>query len=148
MRPAAGHLMLFGAGRYDEVVDPDNYNEAADSAEIRRNANLVARRFPLMATAAPWGAYAGLYDVTPDEQPVLGAISQYDGLYADFGWSGHGFKHAPFIGDLLSDLILHGSTGDYDLTPFRWSRFKEGDLLPPASTTAPPHEKLRSYARS
>jgi sarcosine oxidase subunit beta len=143
MRPAPGGLTLHGLGRYDEIVDPDNYDEGADSEEIRRNAKLVARRFPVMTAAAPWGGYAGLYDVTPDEQPVLGAISQYDGLYVDFGWSGHGFKHGPFIGDLLSDLILSGTTKDYDLTPFRWSRFQEGELLPPASTTAPPHEKLR-----
>lgn len=143
MRPAAGGLTLHGVGSYDEVVDPDDYDEGADSQEIRRNATLIARRFPLMATAAPWGGYAGLYDVTPDKQPVLGAISRYEGLYADFGWSGHGFKHAPFIGDLLSDLILYGTTKDYDITPFRWSRFEEGDLIPTASWTAPPHEKLR-----
>ena len=143
MRPAPGGLTLHGVGSYDEIVDPDNYDEGADSEEIRSNAKLIAARFPVMAAATPLGGYAGLYDVTPDEQPVLGAISQYEGLYADFGWSGHGFKHAPFIGDLLSDLILYGATKDYDITPFRWSRFKEEDLLPPASWTAPPHAKLR-----
>jgi hypothetical protein len=47
------------------------------------------------------GGYAGVYDATPDKQPVLGAIPEYSGLYADFGWSGHGFKHAPVIGDIL-----------------------------------------------
>jgi hypothetical protein len=41
------------------------------------------------------------------------------------------------IGDILSDLVLTGRSGAYDLTPFRWSRFREGDLVPPASTTAP-----------
>ena len=144
MRPAAEGLTLHGVGSYDEIVDADDYDEGADSAEIRRNAKLIARRFPIMAAAAPWGGYAGLYDVTPDQQPVLGAVSQYKGLYSDFGWSGHGFKHAPIIGDLLSDLILYGTTKDYDLTPLRCSRFKERDLLPSASWVAPPHEKLRS----
>jgi glycine/D-amino acid oxidase-like deaminating enzyme len=75
---------------------------------------------------------------------VLGPIHEYDGLYADFGWSGHGFKHAPVIGDLLADVVLHQDRGEYDLKPFRWSRFREGDLLPPASWIAPPHPKLRS----
>ena len=84
------------------------------------------------------GGYAGVYDTTQDEQPILGAISEIEGLYADFGWSGHGFKHAPVIGDILSDLVLTGQSGAYDLRPFRWSRFREGDLVPPASTTAPP----------
>jgi hypothetical protein len=31
----------------------------------------------------------------------------------DFGWSGHGFKHAPIIGDVLSDVVL-GRTCDYN----------------------------------
>ena len=44
--------------------------------------------------------------------------------------------------DILSDLALGGHASGYDLTPFRWSRFREGDQLPPASWTAPPHPKL------
>ncbi|MBI3978152.1 MAG: hypothetical protein HY331_08200 [Chloroflexi bacterium] len=48
----------------------------------------------------------------------------------DFGWSGHGFKHTPMIGDIISEVILHGGHPDYDIRPFRWSRFREGDLFP------------------
>ena len=138
MRPEHGDLTIHGVGSYAEVVDPDRYNESADSEEILRNAELMARRFPIMEHGLAMGGYAGVYDTTADEQPVLGAIPECEGLYADFGWSGHGFKHAPVIGDILSDLVLTGRTGTYDLGPFRWSRFREGDLVPPASTTAPP----------
>jgi sarcosine oxidase subunit beta len=81
------------------------------------------------------GGYAGVYDVTPDHEPVLGAIAEYTGLYVDFGWSGHGFKHAPVIGDIISDVILHGRSSEYDLTPFRWSRFREGALISPTRGT-------------
>ena len=55
-------------------------------------------------------------------------------------------EHWPVIGDMLSDLILHGRSAAYDLTPFRWRRFREGDLLPLAGWTAPPHDKLREAA--
>jgi sarcosine oxidase subunit beta len=144
MRPEHGDLTIHGLGAYEEVVDPDAFNEGADPDQILRNAELIARRFPVMQHGLSLGGYSGVYDVTPDRQPVLGAIPEYAGLYADFGWSGHGFKHAPVIGGLLADLVLHGTTGDYDLAPFRWSRFRDGDLLPPASWTAPPHAKLRS----
>ncbi len=54
----------------------------------------------------------------------LGPIAEYQGLYADFGWSGHGFKHSRVIGDILSDVVLHGVAEGFDLTPFRWSRFR------------------------
>jgi sarcosine oxidase subunit beta len=138
MRPEHGDLTIHGVGRYAEVVDPDGYNEGADSDQILRNAELIARRFPIMEHGLAMGGYAGVYDTTPDEQPVLGVISEYEGLYADFGWSGHGFKHAPVIGDILSELVLTGRSGEYDLAPFRWSRFRDGDLVPSASTTALP----------
>jgi sarcosine oxidase subunit beta len=144
MRPETGNLTIHGLIAYEEVVDPDHYNEGADPDEIVKNAELIARRFPAMENGLSMGGYSGVYDVTPDKQPVLGAIPEYAGLYADFGWSGHGFKHAPVIGDILSDVILAGRSKDYDLTPFRWSRFREGDLLPLAGWTAPPHEKLRT----
>ena len=143
MRPEHGDLTIHGLLAYDEVVDPDHYNEGADPEQILRNAERIAHRFPIMEHGLAMGGYSGVYDVTPDHQPVLGAIPEYAGLYADFGWSGHGFKHSPVIGDILSDVVLHGKAAGFDLTPFRWSRFREGDLLPRAGWIAPPHPKHR-----
>jgi len=143
MRPEHGDLTIHGLLAYDEVVDPDYYNEGADPEQILRNAERIAHRFPIMEHGLAMGGYSGVYDVTPDHQPVLGAIPEYTGLYVDFGWSGHGFKHSPVIGDILSDVVLHGKSADFDLTPFRWSRFREGDLLPRAGWIVPPHPKHR-----
>jgi sarcosine oxidase subunit beta len=146
MRPEPGHLTIHGLRAYEEVVDPDQYNEGADPDEIVKNAELIARRFPIMEHGLSMGGYSGVYDVTPDHQPVLGPIPEYAGLFADFGWSGHGFKHAPEVGRILAGMVLEGRAPGYDFTPFRWSRFAEGDLLPPASSSAPPHPKLRAAA--
>ena len=143
MRPEHGDLTIHGKLSYDEVVDPDNWNEGADPDQIVKNAELIAQRFPVMEHGLAMGGYSGLYDATPDHHPVLGAIPEYAGLYVDFGWSGHGFKHSPFTGDLISDLILHGKTQDFDLTPFRWTRFRENDLVPSARWAADPHPKHR-----
>lgn len=44
MRPEHGDLTIHGLGGYDEVVDPDDYNEGADPEEIVRNAELIASR--------------------------------------------------------------------------------------------------------
>jgi sarcosine oxidase subunit beta len=146
MRPETGHLTIHGLGTYAEIVDPDHYNEGADPPEVLRNAELIARRFPVMEHGLSMGGYAGVYDVTPDHEPVLGPIPEYDGLFADFGWSGHGFKHAPLVGDILAQVVLEGRAPGWDLTPFRWTRFREGDLLPRASASDPPHPKLREAA--
>ncbi|MBI3978414.1 MAG: FAD-binding oxidoreductase [Chloroflexi bacterium] len=142
MRPDHGDLTIHGLTSYDEVVDPDLFNEGADPQEIARDAELIARRFPVMENGLARGGYSGVYDVTPDHDPVLGAVQEYPGLYLDFGWSGHGFKHSPITGDIISDVILHGRHKDYDITPFRWTRFREGDLLPSHSPTAAPARNI------
>jgi sarcosine oxidase subunit beta len=144
MRPETGNLTIHGLSVYEDVVDPDSYNEGADPGEILRNAELIARRFPCMEHGLSMGGYSGVYDVTPDHEPVLGAIPEYAGLFADFGWSGHGFKHAPAVGEIMAELVLEGRAPGWDLAPLRWTRFREGDLLPPASAASPPHPKLRS----
>ena len=108
-----------------------------------KNAELIAHRFPVMEHGLAMGGYSGLYDATPDHHPILGAIAPYEGLFADFGWSGHGFKHSPLMGDIISDVILRGRSKDYDITPFRWTRFKEDDLVPSARWAAAPHPKHR-----
>jgi len=146
MRPEHGDLTIHGLLAHDEVVDPDRYNEGADPEQILENARRIAHRFPVMEHGLAMGGYSGVYDVTPDHQPVLGAVPEYQGLYVDFGWSGHGFKHSPVIGDILSDVILHGRSAEFDLTPFRWHRFRENDLLPRAGWVIPPHAKHRLAA--
>jgi sarcosine oxidase subunit beta len=146
MRPETGHLTIHGLATYDEIVDPDRYNEAADPREVERNAELIARRFPVMEHGLSMGGYSGVYDVTPDHQPVLGPIPEWEGLFADFGWSGHGFKHAPVVGDVLAQVVLEGRAPGWDLAPLRWSRFRDGDLLPRATASDAPHAKLREAA--
>src|SRR5262249_46702152 len=113
MRPEHGDLTIHGKLSYDEIVDPDHYNEGVDADQIVKNAELIAHRFPVMEHGLAMSGYSGLYDATPDHHPVLGAIPEYAGLFADFGWSGHGFKHAPMIGDIMSDVVLHGRAKDY-----------------------------------
>jgi sarcosine oxidase subunit beta len=139
MRPETGNLTIHGLFAYDEIVDPDHYNEGADPGEVLRNAELIAQRFPAMEHGLSMGGYSGVYDNTPDHEPVLGAVPERPGLFVDFGWSGHGFKHAPAVGDVLARVVLEGHAPGWDLQPFRWSRFRDDALLPLAAATDPPH---------
>ncbi|HEY7140381.1 MAG TPA: FAD-binding oxidoreductase [Methylomirabilota bacterium] len=139
MRPETGNLTIHGLFAYDEVVDPDHYNEGADPAEVLRNAELIAERFPAMEHGLSMGGYSGVYDNTPDHEPVLGPVLEHPGLFVDFGWSGHGFKHAPAVGDILAQIVLEGHAPGWDLRPFRWSRFRDNALLPRATAADPPH---------
>jgi sarcosine oxidase subunit beta len=79
---------------------------------------------------APLGMLVpGTYDVTPDHQPVLGAVPGHDGLWVAAGFSGHGFMMAPAVGRSLADAIAGDPPNDY-LRAFSLDRFARGALLP------------------
>ena len=75
--------------------------------------------------------YTGVYDTTPDQQPIIDEFSDagYEGLYCLIGLSGHGFKLSPAFGRIMSDFLTGEKTVNYDRSIFRRSRFKEGKLL-------------------
>ena len=67
--------------------------------------------------------YASLYDVTPDWQPILDELPAVRGLYCCAGSSGHGFKLAPVVGEMMAGLILDGKSAAGDLGLFAFDRF-------------------------
>ena len=72
--------------------------------------------------------WAGCYDLTPDQNPIVGEVDEVEGFYQASGFMGHGFMMAPIMGKLLAEYIREGtSTPLFD----RWNlrRFKEGKLL-------------------
>ncbi len=71
--------------------------------------------------------WAGLYDVTPDAQPIIGETDGVDGFFQANGFSGHGFMIAPKVSSLLSQLIL-GQKPDLDIDRLNARRFSEGDV--------------------
>jgi len=85
---------------------------------------VAMRRLPALADAAVTHAWAGLYEMTPDHNPVIGP-SGPDGLYAIAGFSGHGFQQAPAAGRVLADVML-GIDPRFDLAPFAFDRFAAG----------------------
>jgi sarcosine oxidase, subunit beta len=74
-------------------------------------------------------AWAGLYEMTPDHHPILGAAPGVDGLYFANGFSGHGVMHSPATGKILADLILKGTTDLIDAHLLDYARFSEGRLI-------------------
>lgn len=67
---------------------------------------------------------SGVYDVTPDHQPIVGPVR--DGLWVAVGYSGHGFMLAPAISRRLADAIVTG--GGAPIHEFDPARFSAGDV--------------------
>ncbi|CAM3687199.1 4-methylaminobutanoate oxidase (Formaldehyde-forming) [Bordetella sputigena] len=88
----------------------------------------VAARFPAYETAGLASSWTGVYDVTPDWNPVMGRVSGIEGLIVGFGFSGHGFKLSPTVGRVLAQAAL-GLHTDVPLTPYSLDRFRTGSLL-------------------
>ena len=68
----------------------------------------------------------GIYDVTPDHQPILGSVG--DGVYVAAGFSGHGFMIAPAVARIVADAI--GGRDDPVLDILGAGRFAAGRLVP------------------
>jgi glycine/D-amino acid oxidase-like deaminating enzyme len=65
-----------------------------------------------------------LYTNTPDETFIIDRHPVAAGVAFASACSGHGFKFAPVIGEILADLVLDGSTS-WAIEPFRADRFAE-----------------------
>ena len=80
----------------------------------------MRRRAPRIADAGIRGGWAGLYEMTPDHNAIIGeaaGVSRF--LYAT-GFSGHGFLQGPAVGEILRDMVLRRPTF-VDIAPLRSS---------------------------
>jgi sarcosine oxidase subunit beta len=90
---------------------------------------VVRRRAPGIADAGIRGGWAGLYEMTPDHNAIIGeaaGVSRF--LYAT-GFSGHGFLQGPAVGEILRDLVLRRPTV-IDIAPLSVERFDAAALRP------------------
>lgn len=129
-RPESRAGVLAGVLEEDaeQIVPPDDFSSGVDFDFVGRVARLWAHRYPAAADAAVRGGYASVYDITPDWQPVLGAVEGVEGLFIAAGFSGHGFKLAPALGECLAALLT-GERPEIDISGFALSRFAQGRLI-------------------
>ncbi len=132
VRPERSGGLLMGNSDHSrpEYADPGHYSDSVDAAGLERVIDKLEHRFPGFTEPGITGSYAGCYDVTPDYNPVIGH-TPVDGLFLAAGFSGHGFKISPAVGDLMADIVLDGDSNDPDIRAkdFRLSRFEEGEPL-------------------
>lgn len=128
-RSYGGRQMLVSEGTVGEVLAvPDNTQGPISMDYVAEIGEQVADRFPSFGEAGLASSWTGVYDVTPDWNPVLGAVPEVPGLVVGFGFSGHGFKLAPAVGRVLAQAALQLPT-DVSLAPYALGRFADGRLL-------------------
>jgi sarcosine oxidase subunit beta len=119
-REGAG--VLFGMGDPDETPTFDTTVQWDFAAKVTE---VAATRLPALSDAPISHAWAGLYEMSPDGNPIIGPAAGIEGLFLINGFSGHGFQHSPAAGRIVADLIS-GRDPNMDLTPFAHDRFAKG----------------------
>lgn len=101
-----------------QELHPVHDKRVVDDADIRNLRSFLADTFPALQDAAISYTRRCLYCDTLDEHLWIDRHPTRPGLSVAAGGSGHGFKFAPILGDLIADAV-EGVSNPY-LDRFRW----------------------------
>ncbi len=121
-----GAGLLVGMSNPDEKPG-DTY--AIDEEFHLKTLERALYRLPLLEHARVAKQIAGLYEVTPDAEPIIAQARAQSGFYIAAGFSGHGFQHSPATGKVMSELILDSAAKTVDVSMLDLERFTEGRLI-------------------
>jgi sarcosine oxidase len=117
------HVPGFKIGKYHhrrELVDPDSVDRECYPEDEKILREAIRRYFP-DADGPTLAMKVCLFSNTPDEHFIIDRLSDTPRVVIAAGFSGHGFKFCSVVGDIVADLVLHGSTS-FDLELFRLGR--------------------------
>ena len=109
-----------------EVGDPDALDESVDREFVAWARDRLSTRLPAYRARADAGSEVGMYTLSPDAQALIGPIAALPGLFVVSGFSGHGFKLAPSIGEGVAQMIDGEPVSAFDLDFFSPTRFTGG----------------------
>lgn len=89
----------------------------------------LVRRVPAFRDVRVADAWVGLYEMTPDHNPMIGEHPQLKGFFMANGFSGHGLMMAPATGKIVSELIRGGRSETVDTSDLSVERFARGALF-------------------
>ncbi|MFI7065772.1 NAD(P)/FAD-dependent oxidoreductase [Kribbella sp. NPDC050124] len=112
-----------------EAVDSWSFDTSRDPAWLTTLAEAIERRVPALGEVGIGRGWAGLYEMTPDHNAVIGRSRTVPGFVYACGFSGHGFLMGPAIGEVLRDLCLDREPV-VDVTSLDAERFSEAGARP------------------
>lgn len=115
-------------GISDERAPSGIIDQTSSQRFLGLYAQALTRACPILGHVKMLRQWAGCYDITPDQNPIVGQVDEVDEFIQSSGFMGHGFMMAPVMGKLMAQHIAEGTP----LPMFeRWNlrRFREGKLL-------------------
>jgi sarcosine oxidase, subunit beta len=116
---------------WNDPEETPGFKTDFEPAFIEKILTRAANRVPCFENLAvnPKRAWAGMYEMTPDHHPVLGAAPGVPGFFLANGFSGHGVMHAPATGKIVADIILKEKSDLVDVGLLGLERFAKGRLI-------------------
>jgi sarcosine oxidase len=99
-------IMRHDAG---DVCTPETARRSVSQADVAEVANFADTYMPF-ANGGVRAALVGLYTMTPDNHFVIDRHPAFANLFYATGFSGHGFKFAPVVGEILAEMAVDGKT--------------------------------------
>jgi len=119
--------LLFGLA---DPAQPDGFDTTWTPEWLELFRDVARDRAPALADMAIADGWAGLYEVTPDHNALIGRSGDLPNFLYATGFSGHGFLQAPAVGELVRDLHL-GRDPFIDISPLSADRFRTGAEIRP-----------------
>jgi len=112
------------------IGDPEeesSYNLESGHKFLYLFSRAAIRVIPILKEIRLMRQWAGLYDTTPDKNPILGPVDEVENFLQINGYSGHGLMMAPYATQLLAELIAYGKPSE-SIERFSIRRFREGEI--------------------
>lgn len=122
-----GKRIIFGCSNPNE---PAGFTLGVDFEWLDHALEVGLHRFPWLAEVgldrkASWWGY---YEITPDDNPILGFMPGVPGWVNACGFSGHGVQQAAAVARVLTEEIRHGRATSIDIDTLRFERFAAGEV--------------------
>ncbi len=110
-------------GRGSLISNADGYSQTTSDDESVEILETFLTRMPKLAELGIKPGHACVYDMSPDDLPIIDRVPGAEGLFVVCGSSGHGFKLGPAVGEAVANFVTSGKPGL--LAPFSLSRFAD-----------------------
>ena len=125
-----GSALILAAGEDESLRGeaPDAEDQTPTPTFLDKLIDQMVQRIPKIEESGLHSVHVGRDGITPDQRAIYSG-TDLSGFYLACGLSGTGFKTSPAAGASMVELILDGAPKTVDITPFRFSRFADGNLL-------------------
>ena len=119
--PPFGVKVAFFRSRIEQVVSPDAVDRTVRPQEVEAMRAALWNRIPALSSGALVQTVTCLYTLTPDHHFIVGPHPAHRQVTIASPCSGHGFKFATVVGEIIADFVVDGATR-HDISLFNVAR--------------------------